>query len=222
MKLAYFAEAALRLLFPSECPICHVPLEMEENSLCVPCQGVLAARKPASLTCVEPKLPFIDKAWHLYPYEAPVRNLLTGIKFQRMTWLVNAFDRDIQPLRGSMPQIDLVIPIPLDRIKHVQREFNQSTLFAKKIAAVLQAPLRSGLKKIRATAPQHGLDRGERNVNLSGVFKVSRPADIQNKTILLVDDVVTTGATAREAARALKAQGAAKVFLLAIARTELS
>lgn len=223
MKLMRFAEAAIRLLYPADCELCRTPLELEERQLCPSCKDRLSASKQAPLTLLDLKIPHVKQAWTFYSYESPVRELLTGIKFERKTWLTGAFDGDLDGLKAHLPSdLDAVVPVPLDRMKFIHREFNQSGIFAKKIANVLGIRTIDALIKKRPTAAQHGLSREERAVNLTGAFKTVHPEKIAGRNILLVDDVLTTGATARETARTLKAAGAKNVYMLAIAHTEMS
>ena len=104
--------------------------------------------------------------------------------------------------------------------KRWQRGFNQAELLAGEIAARWNAPVRNVVRRIRATAPQAGLTNAQRRANVQGVFRVKPGARLGGLRVLLVDDVVTTGATASACARALKRDGAARVSLAAVARTD--
>lgn len=116
---------------------------------------------------------------------------------------------------------DIIVPVPLHRWRLLRRRYNQSALLA---AGVARASGRSvcvdGLLRCRATRPQGHLSRAEREANIKGAFAVNprRKADIAGKTVLLMDDVFTTGATLNACADALYAAGAAHVDVLAIAR----
>jgi len=110
--------------------------------------------------------------------------------------------------------------IPLHQSRLRQREFNQSADLARLLAAVLQIPCRLELlEKIAATRPQVELSGPERRRNVRGTFRVARSRGVAGQCILLVDDVMTTGATAAECARLLKESGALKVCVLVLART---
>ncbi len=167
----------------------------------------------------------MDEGWTLYPYETPVRDILTGIKFAGKRWLVRIFGQDIQTLAGiltSENHYDAVIPIPIDHKRFIEREFNQSELIARRISKNTGIPLRTHwLLKKHHTPSQGLLSKKERRINLQHVFEMSRLARLEGKSLLLVDDIFTTGATAEEAARTLKAAGAKRVDLFALARTPL-
>jgi len=116
-----------------------------------------------------------------------------------------------------VPARAVLVPIPLARERERERGFNQAALVAERVARGLGAPLRERwLARTRATAPQTELDAVERRANVRGAFVASTAA--AGADVVLVDDVLTTGATAGECARALRAAGAASVGLLTVAR----
>ena len=117
---------------------------------------------------------------------------------------------------------DLLVPIPLHRLRLASRRFNQSAALARVISRESAVPLETmALERVKPTAPQVGLTRPQRAANLSGAFRVdkARAGRIAGGAVVLVDDVLTTGATANAAARALLKAGAARVDLLVFART---
>jgi len=119
------------------------------------------------------------------------------------------------------------VPVPLHWRRRWRRGYNQAEMIAARVALLAGRPILPGaLRRLRATAPQTGRNRRERVANIKGAFMVRStgcgawPArDLKGATVLLVDDVVTTGATIRECARALKAAGACNVQAAAAART---
>ncbi len=114
---------------------------------------------------------------------------------------------------------DLVIPVPLHRGRLWWRGFNQAALLAAEVARRLERPLELGtLVRSRATGSQTSRSRDERRRNVRGAFAVRRPHRVANRRILLVDDVMTTGATADECARVLLAAGASRVEVFTLAR----
>lgn len=123
------------------------------------------------------------------------------------------FDLDI-------PDTDIIIPVPMTKKALLRRGFNQSLLIAKEVSMIKGIPLDiDSLQKTKETLPQVGLEAGERMKNLKGAFFVM--GDIKGKDVLLIDDVMTTGATLRECSKALLKAGATKVICLVIARTSL-
>ncbi|HXG03277.1 MAG TPA: ComF family protein, partial [Candidatus Binatia bacterium] len=113
--------------------------------------------------------------------------------------------------------IDALVPVPLGRDRERERGFNQAALVAERLARRLKRPVRPGwLRRIRATPPQSDLGADARRANVRGAFAAS--ARVAGRALVLVDDVLTTGATAAECARVLKAAGARVVGVLTVAR----
>jgi ComF family protein len=120
---------------------------------------------------------------------------------------------------------DLLAPVPLHRLRLFSRRFNQSAELARVVSRESAVPVETrALERVKPTAPQVGLTRAQRAANLSGAFRVAkeRAALVAGRNVVLIDDVLTTGATANAAARALLRAGAARVDLLVFARTVAS
>jgi ComF family protein len=123
--------------------------------------------------------------------------------------------------RSEAEQADLVTAVPLYRWRFYPRGYNQAALLARQLRRHgLRAPLRRVLVRVRDTRPQVGLSRAARLANVRGAFRVRRPDDVRGRRVLLVDDVMTTGATAGACARALKAAGAKGVTVAVAAVAE--
>ncbi len=224
-RITSYTEAFLRLIYPADCAVCEVPLEIDEHGICAPCFSRLRAlRYPVEEAMIDEPFRALDNAWCLYPYASPLKEILTSIKFSRKQWLIRLFREEVKPLIQAVTSdngYDWILPIPLDRKKHLEREFNQSEGMARLMTAASGIPSRpSLLYKCRSTPAQSQLSREERKTNLFRAFRVRRPAAIHGKNILLVDDIFTTGATAEEAARTLREAGARRVDLIALACTE--
>jgi ComF family protein len=117
-------------------------------------------------------------------------------------------------------QFDLIVPVPLHWRRRWERGFNQSELLAKAVARRYAVPVGRPLRRRRATAAQAGLTHAQRRSNVSGVFLAPRPEKVAGRRILLIDDVMTTGATGAACAAALKRAGARYVALLTLARVD--
>jgi ComF family protein len=134
--------------------------------------------------------------------------------------------RAIARLAGEAPIEMLVVPVPLHRAKFADRGFNQARALAEQALRFLRKShpewrltlASSTLMRLRATESQAGLNPRERRLNVRGAFTVSDQAAVAEKHILLIDDILTTGATARSAARALVRAGAASVWVATLAR----
>ena len=222
--LRYYQEALIRLFYPAACEICRVSLEIEESILCHKCaENLDALAWPLDKTLVDEPFESLDHVWTVYAYESPVRELLHGVKYSRKDYLLKSCrDRALrlaQALSSDYPY-DAILPIPIDRFKLVQRHFNQAEIFAETLQSRLSPPVwGSFLIKRRPIPSQTSLSQHERAINVYGAFQLKRPEKARGKSFLLLDDVLTTGATANEAARLLKFHGAKRADLLALAKT---
>jgi len=115
---------------------------------------------------------------------------------------------------------DVIVPMPLHWRKRWQRGFNQAELLAIEIGCRTNVPVRNALRRMRNTPSQAGLTSSKRRQNVSGAFQAKKPATLDGRRVLLIDDVMTTGATAASCSRALKRAGARQVILLTLARTD--
>jgi len=115
---------------------------------------------------------------------------------------------------------DAVVPIPLHWMRRFQRGFNQAALLARQIARRRSIPVLRAIRRVRATRTQTGLTNAKRRQNVAGAFRARPKCSVQGLRILLVDDVMTTGATGSACAAALKRAGAKSVTLLTVARVD--
>lgn len=219
----HYLEATLRLFFPAACAFCKELLELYESGLCSPCgKGLQKSKLLPSEERIRIPLASTAEGWALFRYEDSVKDLFHHIKFQNRRDLLRVFERDLSDFLKRRPQLasyDCLVPIPLDRHRRVEREFNQSGLLAERIGQILGTRLaQRGLKKSHSTAAQSLLGRDARRVNLDGVFRVSHPGRLRNRSVLLVDDIFTTGATMEEAAKTLSAAGVSRIGYLSLAR----
>lgn len=118
----------------------------------------------------------------------------------------------------SWPTFDYLVPLPLHPKRLRERGFNQAELLARVIACQISIPIFKGLMRVKPTEHQTFLDKAHRKKNLKGAFKVATTGELNDKTVLLVDDVYTTGATAAEGSKTLLAAGAKAVYVLTCAR----
>jgi ComF family protein len=155
-------------------------------------------------------------------FDDPLRLAIHALKYERRErvaeplseLLVHAW-RSERDLHGTVA----VLPLPIHRKREGERGFNQSALLARGFARRSGLPLLEGvLTRPHYRRPQVGLGAAQRRANVEGVFGVESPEEVRDKTLLLIDDVVTTGATCDAAARTLLDSGAAEVLVLALAR----
>lgn len=154
-------------------------------------------------------------------YEAgPVKEMVHHLKYSGITALADLLgELVVERLDGKLPKGDLItVPVPLHKKREAERGFNQSELLARYISKRLDIPGGIALLRMRRTESQVKLSGMERRRNLVGVFQCVDPELIDKKTVLLIDDVTTTGSTLNECAKVLKAAGAKAVWGVVVAR----
>ncbi len=161
-----------------------------------------------------------DAVYTYGSYEGTLRKLVHLFKYSGMRPLARPFGELLKQALPLDQAFDVIVPMPLHWFKHWQRGFNQADLLAREIGRKWRVPVREVVRRKKATSPQAGLTNAKRRANVQGAFRVSRGRRLDGLRVLLVDDVLTTGATASACARALKRAGAAHVSLLALARTD--
>jgi len=193
------------------CPGCGLPFASEVALTYSPDHRCLACRQDP---------PAFTRAWSCYAYEPPLQQAIHLFKYRGKIMLAGALGALLRNARPDMPEIDLLMPVPLHPVRLREREYNQSLLLADELNRDLRLPLAyDNLVRLRATPPQTELSRSERLANLRRCFALRRPAQVAAKRILLIDDVMTTGTTINECAKALRKAGAADVYALTLART---
>ncbi len=161
-----------------------------------------------------------DQVYSFGAYESVLRKLIHVFKFEGVRTLQRPLGALLAQALPRETSFDAVVPMPLHWRRRWQRGFNQSELLAREIARRWSVPVRALVRRGRATAPQAGLTSAQRRTNVEGAFEVKDAARLKGMRLLLVDDVLTTGATASACARALKRAGAAHVTFLALARRD--
>lgn len=165
--------------------------------------------------------PSYDKARSLLKFNEHSKKIIHAFKYQDKTAVAKTFAK-LLCLRYShdIEGIDLIVPVPMNRFKRLFRMYNPAFLLAKEIAITINKPIKPDmLIKTRWTKSQTSLTKSEREKNLVNSLKFNKKHLIKNKKILLVDDVLTTGATVNKCSKLLKAAGASSVYVLTIAMT---
>jgi len=218
----------LELIFPKFCVSCGG----FGAALCKKCQAKIKPIK--SSTC--PKCGKLSKAGRYCQtchrttslsgmivaanYCSPVKELIYSLKYLGVFESTSIL-AELMSLRLSqnLPSGEIVVvPVPLYRKRKLERGFNQSELLSRLVCQKLNLSGKNALKRIKETKSQVGLSGDERRKNLVGAFVCSSPALIKGKTVILLDDVSTTGATLEESAKALRTAGAKQVWGLVVAR----
>lgn len=232
--------ASLGLIYPRACTCCSNVLSPDEQQICESCkQSLFHLKQPICQICGSPvkkdnpgcvrchncphdSIQF-ERSRALLDYnDSNVRQMIHTFKFEYFhgmaedlsQFLVEGFNQYFQD-----ENIDFIVPVPLHKRRQRHREFNQSYLLAKHLSDEIHIPINDDLViRNRWTKPQTQLTRNERQSNIRGAFSVIDPDTVQNQTILIIDDVVTTGSTVNELSAVLKQNGAARILVLSLAR----
>lgn len=226
------ADRLLLIVLPLRCLLCGAP-GADGRDLCAGCAGDLALNTPCCPRCALPletdsplcgeclqREPPFATAWAPFRYGHPLDLLETRFKFGRDLAAGRVLgELMIERARCDVPALpDVLIPVPLHRARLRQRGYNQALELARPLASALGIALRPDLLlRPKATPPQTGLDASARRRNLRGAFTLAADAALPAHVALL-DDVMTTGATLREAAQLLTRAGVARVDVWALAR----
>jgi len=225
--LKELAHSVVHLFYPRLCMGCNKPLLSAEDVLCFSCALHLPQTGYHHIQDNETGLRFAGRVPYIhattfayFTNEGLLQHLLHELKYKDRKdvgeYLGRQFAQDLQAT-SWIADIDMIVPVPLHPKKEAKRGYNQSTLIAEGMAVVLHIPVQDKiLLRARHTESQTQKTRAERVKNMEGAFVVKSPAALKNKHILLIDDVLTTGATLEACANALMAAGNVKVSIATI------
>lgn len=214
----------LDLVFPRVCEACDAPLQGQESWICTSCRINLPR-----LTSDSMAYEVISKRFSSYPEVMGIHSFLVFTKKGSVQQLIYALKyrnkKEIGVLLGKMfalenerIQADIILPVPLHRKREKERGYNQSKLFSEGISEIWEVPLEDELLiRTQYTVTQTGKSKEERGINMSGVFAVSDPERLKGKSVILTDDVMTTGATLESCLETIVEAGCKQVYIITIA-----
>jgi len=234
--------SALSLLYPARCAACDDLVDDEDDVFCRLCALTVLPLQYACPRCAE-SLPLSEDmrpdeppppclaclrrpprfagAFAAFEFGGAVAQAIRRLKWARMPELAAGLGRLMAEHLARAPpgfaDVDLIVPVPLHRRRLRQREFNQAAVLARAMRSTIPIDVRA-LRRVRDTPPQTGLHLGQRRANVLGAFAVPDRRRVRGRRVLLVDDVLTTGATAEACASALYGAGAATVLVLTLGR----
>lgn len=231
------------IVYPKTCLVCKTKLKKDiscvDDVVCVECWANVKRNLPPFChrcgrrlkvnnftkhicpSCIKKPLHF-DRAFSVCKYEGVIKELIHKFKYESRDYVGSILSRlmveFIREYNLPVNFIDVIIPVPLHRIRLREREFNQAEILSNYIASEFNKDvLNNCLLRHRYTKTQTELEENQRLLNVKDSFSVARIEAIKDKNVLLVDDVLTSGATSSEAAYTLKNAGANIVFVLTLA-----
>lgn len=194
----------LEWLGNSGCQRCGLPLAGTEADICARCQA-----EPLKL----------DRIRAAVAYDEIPKSVALRLKYGRKVALARTMARYLAPLKGEWGSDAVLMPIPLHRWRLWGRGFNQSGLVARELGRHWQLPIDTrSLQRVKRTKPLKGLNHLQRRKAVAGAFKVTCGDRLKGRTVVLVDDVLTSGSTGEACARVLRRAGASRVELICWAR----
>ncbi len=160
-----------------------------------------------------------DAAYTPFAYETRLRRLIQVFKYEGVRTLAGPLGASLAEALPRQEHPEVIVAMPMHWLRRLERGYNQADLLAREVARRTGLPLAAPLRR-RRSEPQAGKSGAQRRANVRGKFQAIRPAAVRGRHVLLIDDVLTTGATAAAGALALKRAGAARVTLLALARVD--
>lgn len=205
----------LRMLYPPKCALCTRFLTRKETDICHNCRQN-AEPFPGSKT----KIPFVAHWTALWYYKDDVRSSIHRFKFGNRRHYAEIYGRllAVRLYESHYADVDIITWVPVSALRRFRRGYDQSKLLAVALGKELSLPTVRLLKKTRHTPPQSTLSHApQRRANVLGAYKITNANQVAGKRILLLDDVITTGATASECAKVLLTAGAKEVNLATVA-----
>jgi len=188
------------------------------DTFCECCGQALVAGQPPGVVCAacQSRRPRFELARAPLIYDFPVDAVIKAIKFKRQLWYVPAIAALLlRTLNSEFTEVDALVPVPLHRWRQMTRGFNQATELCRPLRRATGLPILTQAVRVRATSAQTGLHAAERKRNLRNAFAVS--GKLKCRHPLIIDDVITTGETCSQLAKALMEAGAESVSVLTVA-----
>lgn len=218
-----FAEKLIRLIYPAKCMVCdEIINEDSEVYLCETCYRLLPRCGRGFFKT--PNIPYVDGLFAAFYYEHGIDEAIQTMKFKYHPRLSATFAfllAEELMKEAILPDIDIILPVPMHSSKKRQRGYNQTELLAKELSKLLNIPMDNNiLKKLRKTRPQSLLKREERLKNMDDAFGIANKDAVKSKNILLIDDVTTTGTTLNQCAKILNNHCSGRIYAAVIAIAE--
>ncbi len=204
----------LDLLFPRKCILCQTLLQKDETDLCHSCR-----KNAPAFVSAKNNIPFVAGWTAVWYYRDNVKKSIVRYKFRNTRSYAEAYARFLAlQIQQMQTDFDYITWVPVSFRRKLHRGYDQVELLAKAVSKELGIPLLPTLKKHRHNPAQSGIqDAARRKANVLGAYRVLPGADIMGRCLLLIDDVITTGATSSECAKTLLTAGAKDIYCAAVA-----
>lgn len=209
-----------RLVFPPCCLICG---KLLSEICCKDCEKRIYDKLNLKIESKNKKDYYFEKHMYLFTYKDEIRNLILDYKFNDKSYLYELFSKIItknEKICGILEKYDIIIPVPIHKKRKQKRGYNQSELITRQISKKIPSLVHesTAIQKIKHNIEQSSLSKEQRKQNVKDVYKIVNKEKIENKNIVLFDDIYTTGNTVNEISKILKQNGANKILVLTIAK----
>ncbi len=212
-------EQILNLFYPPVCGICG---KLNQNFLCQKCNNTLKNQAKFNVENFQKKEKYFKELLYIFKYEGIIRKTILKYKFQEGSYLYKTFVNFIlknQKFFEFIKSYDTIVPVPISKKRYKERGYNQSYLIAKEISKKTKLELQNRcIIKSKNVIEQSKLNKEEREKNIKGVYEIIDKENLQNKRIILVDDIYTTGNTVNECCRILQKAQPKSISVIVIAK----
>ena len=203
--------------------MCGICGKINKNSLCKKCEIALRSQAVFNIdNYSKDSDKYFNEHIYIFMYENQIRNLILKYKFQNKAYLYKTFTNffiNNKKILGKIQNYDIIIPVPISKRRDKQRGYNQSELIAKEIGKFTKINvLQNCIIKDKDIIAQSKLNKEQRQNNIKNAYKIRKEEIINNKNILIIDDIYTTGSTVNECSRILRKANPKNIGILTIAK----
>lgn len=209
----------LELIYPPKCGICGKP---NQNYLCSKCSKQLEKQAKFEIKKNENRNNYYQEHLYIFEYQGTIRKTIINYKFNNKSYLYKTIVNFVlknEKFFQNLKSYDTIVPVPISKKRRKERGYNQSELIGKEIAKNLSIKYnKKSLLKVKNIIEQSKLNKEEREKNIQGVYKLVNEQTLNNKKILLIDDIYTTGSTVNECCKILRQAQPETIGVLTIAK----
>lgn len=233
-KIFKIQEKIINLIYPQTCGICG---KINNKTICSKCNIQLKKQEKMSTLTKEElkensleKEKFFEELIYIFKYEGQIRELILDYKFNEKSYMYKTFVNFLlknKKIFENIKKYDKIIPVPISKKRYKERGYNQSLLIAKEISMQISYETNNNIKlelvnncliKTKNIIEQSKLNKEDRQHNIQGVYTLKNGSILTNKSILLIDDIYTTGSTVNECSRVLQQAKPNKIGVLVLAK----